>query len=105
MSRVDPESDRSAPEETSKGERSPVRAGLSTAGLERLVVEMAVIVVSVVLAFIVNEWRQDVARSATIATVLDAVREEVAARNSNARAPCGPTISRPLHAVVSLRFA
>lgn len=45
--------------------------------MKRLVLEMVVIVVSVVLAFIVNEWREGVARSATVAAVLDAVREEI----------------------------
>lgn len=48
----------------------------------RLVLEMVVIVLSVVLGFAINEWRQFAARSATVATVLDAVRDEINANRA-----------------------
>jgi hypothetical protein len=48
----------------------------------RLVAEMGVIIFSVLLALLVNEWRQAQTRNATVKTVLEAVRAEAEANRA-----------------------
>jgi hypothetical protein len=50
----------------------------------RLFLEMVVIVASVMLALVANEWRQGVARAATLEAVADAARREAVANRAEA---------------------
>jgi hypothetical protein len=48
----------------------------------RLLLEMVVIVFSVLVALVANEWRQGVARASTVETVLGTVRREAEANRA-----------------------
>lgn len=86
MSRVDSQldPDPGQPEKTEGFESGhPSRQGaVSSRSMKRLLLEMVVIVLSVLLALVVNEWRQGVARSATVASVLNIVRSEIEANQA-----------------------